>query len=157
MTLWARVPWLGQLCRSSLLGKPLLSEDKCYEPFSDSPGVLTESGPKLGEDSVQLASPSGYDGLLAKFANSIVEPPRRHACTSGNSIHGSAVCAIPHILYFRGKKSGGSGVGEAWDFLLTPAAPLFIECADDPHHPSFSQSVRKRIGPGRQVLKLSFF
>src|SRR6266849_1257252 len=23
----------------------------------------------------------------------------------------------------------------AWDFLLTPAAPSFIECTDDPHHP----------------------
>jgi len=110
--LWARVPWLGQLRRSSLLGKPLLSEDKGYEPFSDSPGVLTESGPKLGEDRVQLASPSGYDGLLAKFANSIVESPRRHACTSWNFMHGSVVCAIPHILYFRGKKSAASGVGE---------------------------------------------
>ena len=29
----------------------------------------------------------------------------------GNSMHGSAVCAIPHILYFRGKKSGVSGGG----------------------------------------------
>jgi len=27
----------------------------------------------------------------------------------GNFIHGSAVCAIPHILYFRGKKGGASG------------------------------------------------
>jgi hypothetical protein len=28
-TLWARVPWLGQLRRSSLLGITFLSEDKC--------------------------------------------------------------------------------------------------------------------------------
>src|SRR4029077_6817491 len=104
MTLWARVPWLGQLRRSSLLSKPLLSEDKCYEPFSDSPGVLTESGSKLGEDSVQLASPSGCDGLLAKFANSIVESPRRHACASRKfypSIGG--MCDTAHSVFPREK------------------------------------------------------
>src|SRR2546428_777711 len=34
----------------------------------------------------------------------------------------------------------------AWDFLLTPSAPSFIECTDDPHHPPFSQSARKGRG-----------
>jgi hypothetical protein len=41
--------------------------------------VLTESGSKLGEDGVQLASASGCDSLLAEFADSIVESPRQHA------------------------------------------------------------------------------
>jgi hypothetical protein len=67
-----------RLRRSSLLGITLLSEDKCQEPFSDSPAVLTECGSKLGEDGVQLASPSGCESLLAEFVDSIVEPPRRH-------------------------------------------------------------------------------
>jgi len=44
-----------------------------------------ESGSKLGEDDVQLASASGCESLLAEFADSIVEPPRRHHCTSSKS------------------------------------------------------------------------
>ena len=68
-----------RLRRSPLLGKTLLSKDKGYEPFSDSLGVLIESGSELGEDGVQLVSASGCDRLLAEFADSIVEPPRQHA------------------------------------------------------------------------------
>jgi len=60
--------------------------------------VLIESGAKLGEDGVQLVSASGCDSLLAEFANSIVESPRRHPSTPWNSIYGSAACAIPHTL-----------------------------------------------------------
>ena len=80
----------------------------------------------------------------------------------GNSIHGSAACAIRHTVYFRGKKNGGFWGGQdgiprlspAWDFLLTPAAPSFIECADDPCHPplrlrsgqAFFAKCAKRMG-----------
>src|SRR5260370_13376483 len=48
---------------------------------------------------------------------------------------------------------------EGWDstvvsrvgFSLTPAAPSFIECKDDPHHPPFSQRARKGWSTQRVV------
>ena len=89
---------LCQLHRSSLLGKPLLSEDKCYEPFSHSPGVLTESGSKLGEDSVQLVSAWGGESLVAEFADSIVQSPRQHAHGSSLSMDRRNARYLTHCI-----------------------------------------------------------
>src|SRR5260370_402465 len=54
----------------------------------------------------------------------------KYLFNSGGRGVGAAGCRTPCFL-----KGGIPRLSPAWDFLLTPAARSFIECADDPHHP----------------------
>src|ERR1700675_2058606 len=52
-------------------------------------------------------------------------------------------------------KGGIPRLSPAWDFLLSPAAPSFIKCTDDPHHPYFSQSARRGWGTPAVLASIS--
>ncbi len=54
----------------------------------------------------------------------------------------TSIAGCPTLRFLKG---GIPRSSPAWDFLLTPTAPSFIECTDDSHHPPFSQSA-KRMG-----------
>src|SRR6266849_4957495 len=58
----------------------------------------------------------------------------------------STSAGCPTLRFLKG---GIPRLSPARDFLLTPAAPSFIECTDDPHHPPFSQRARKGWGTRR--------
>jgi hypothetical protein len=72
--------------------------------FSESLIVLMESGLEVCDDGVQVVSALGFASPVAEFANSIVQSALRHTSLALHFTHGSALCAIPYILYFRGSK-----------------------------------------------------
>src|ERR1700730_6680647 len=59
---------------------------------------------------------------------------------------------VPTLRFFKGGIPRSSPV---WDFLLTPAAPSFIERSNDPHHPPFRKVREKDGAPGRGCLTTS--
>src|SRR5260370_39029391 len=65
---------------------------------------------------------------------------RKHISKQPTELNGAR---CPTLRFLKG---GIPLLSPAWDFLLTPAAPSFIECTDDPHHPPFSQRARKGWG-----------
>jgi hypothetical protein len=65
-----------------------------------------ESELEVCDDGVQVVSALGFASLVAEFADSIVQSALRHTSLARHSTHGSALCAIPYILYFRGRNGG---------------------------------------------------
>jgi hypothetical protein len=55
----------------------------------------------------------------------------------------SLLAGCPTLRFLKG---GIPRSSPAWDFLLTPAAPSFMECTDDPHHPTLFAKCAKRMG-----------
>ena len=92
-----------QLRSSSLLGNSVLKAGYSQSyPLSESLIVLMESGLEVCDDGVQLVSAFGFASLVAEFADSIVKSALSHTSLAAHFSHGSALCAIPYILYFEG-------------------------------------------------------
>ena len=100
---------LYPLPSSPLVGNSVLppSYSQGY-PFSESLIVLMESRLEVCDDDVQLASALGFASPVAEFADSVIESTLQHTSPALHFTHGPALCAIPYILYFRGKRGVGN-------------------------------------------------
>jgi hypothetical protein len=79
--------------------------------FSESLIVLMESGLEVCDDGVQVVSALGFASLVAEFADFIIQSALRHTSLALDFTHGSALCAIPYILYFADEWPILRGVG----------------------------------------------
>ena len=111
----ARLSWVNPFSRRTSVTNLFLTRLACSPRADRSAARIVCNSPAL-----RVATACWQSSRILSSSRLVGMP-----VPQGHFIHESAVCAIPHILYFRGKKSGASGVC-GWPSAKSSARGEFI-------------------------------